>query len=198
MRFSESSDDQLMRLAAGGDFKAFEEALHRHQQRLHNFLYRATGSELAAASLFTLVWVDLYKLRGSHAVAGNLSVALFSLAARRAAKLLQEQPHLHDGPAAAPQGDPGSLEFRADRLRDGLLSLPLKERFTLLLTFFDSLSWREAGAALNDNDESAKLLAVQGLTRLRQRLGDDFFEGGLAKWNTSTQANFLTLTVPDI
>lgn len=180
MAFSELSDEKLMREAAAGRFSAFEEFMERHQGRVMNFFWRLSGSLEAARSLFEGCWAEAYKLRGSQAATQNAQTLLFSLAARRAMRLLSENPGLASPLGSSGAGDQASLSWRSARLNDALLSLPLRERAALLLCFFDSLSYASAALALNEREENMRTLCGQGLGRLRETLGDGFFSAGLS------------------
>jgi DNA-directed RNA polymerase specialized sigma24 family protein len=179
MRFSERSDEALLREAGRGKFAAFEEYFERHQGRLLNFYWRATGSVEAAHELFEESWNDLYKLRISGAASSG-SILLFGVAVRKATRYLSEHPGLGVAKGVVAEGDRSSLEWRSQRLNDALLSLPLRERVALLLCFFDSLNYAQAASCLNEQEENMRILAGQGLGRLRETLGEGFLSGGLA------------------
>src|SRR5690242_9606346 len=118
MAFSDASDEKLMREAAAGRFSAFDEFMERHQGRIYNFLWRLLGSREAASALFEGLWSELYKMRGSQAASRDAATLAFGLAARRAVRLLSENPSLSPPRGAAPGGDPSSLEWRSARLND--------------------------------------------------------------------------------
>lgn len=179
MAFSELSDEKLMREAAAGRFSAFEEFMERHQGRLFNFFWRLCGSVDAARALFEGAWAEIYNLRTSQAAAQGAQTLLFSVAMRKAARLLNENPGLAVPRGAEAAGDKGSLAWRSARLNDVLLSLPLRERAALLLCFFESLSYASAAATLNESEENVRTLCGQGLSRLRETLGEGFLSGGL-------------------
>ena len=179
MPLSELSDETLMREAANGRFSCFEDFLDRHQGRVLNFLWRICGSEETARSLFEACWVELYKVRSSQAASSASQTLLFSIATRKALRLLSENPGLALPRGAAMEGDKSSLAWRSARLNDALLSLPLRERAALLLCFFDSLSYAAAAACLNEREENLRTVVGQGLGRLRETLGDGFLGAGL-------------------
>jgi RNA polymerase sigma-70 factor (ECF subfamily) len=179
MALSELSDERLMRDAASGRFGAFEDFMDRHQGRILNFLWRLSGSEDTARTLFEGTWSELYKLRASQPASQSAQTLLFSLATRKAMRLLAENPSLAIPRGAAMQGDKASLQWRSARLNDALLSLPLRERAALLLCFFDSLSYIAAAACLNEREENLRTLCGQGLGRLRETLGEGFLSAGL-------------------
>jgi DNA-directed RNA polymerase specialized sigma24 family protein len=180
MGFSDLSDEKLMREAAQGRFSAFEEYFERHQGRLMNFYWRLTGSEEAARALFESSWPELYKIRGTQSAAQASSVMLFAVAVRKGMRMLAENPNLSVPRGSAAGGDKSSLSWRSARLNDALLSLPMRERITLLLCFFDSLTYSQAALCLNEREENIRSLAGQGLGRLRETLGEGFLSGGLA------------------
>jgi RNA polymerase sigma-70 factor (ECF subfamily) len=179
MPFSELSDEKLLREASQGRFSAFEEFLERHQERLYNFLWRLCGSEEAAGELFERSFSEFFRMRGSQAASQGATTLLFGVALRLALRKLAEEPGLGVGRGAPPQGDRSSLEWRSARLNEALLSLPVKERAALLLSFFDSFSFAAAAACLNEREENARSLAGRGLGRLAETLGDGFLSGGL-------------------
>ena len=179
MAFSELSDEKLMRDASQGRFAAFEEFLQRHQGRLFNFFWRLTGSREAAGQLFESTWAELYKARGTQAAAQGAATLLFGVGARKALRLMNENPGLGAPKGVGAGPDKSSLEYRSARLNDALLSLPLRERAALLLCFFDSLSFAAAALALNEREENVRTVCGQGLARLRETLGEGFLSSGL-------------------
>lgn len=179
MRFSSLSDEQLLKDAAAGKDSAFEELMERQGQRLFNFLLRMCGHEEVAGRLFEEIWVEMWKLRGSQAAASNLGIALFSLAARKAARHFVENPPPLHPPLARDHPDASSLAWRGSRLQEALNALPMKERAALLLCFFDSFSYAQAATCLSEREEHARELAGEGLRRLKAQLGPDFLGSGL-------------------
>ena len=105
MTLSELSDEKLMREAANGRFSAFEDFMGRHQGRVLNFLWRICGSEETAKGLFEGTWAELYKMRGTQAAANACQTLLFSIATRKAIRLLSENPALGVPRGVAMQGD---------------------------------------------------------------------------------------------
>jgi RNA polymerase sigma-70 factor (ECF subfamily) len=176
---SELSDENLMREAANGRFDAFDQFLHRHQGRVLNYLWRLTADDESTRGLYESVWSELYRMRASQAALQSAQTLLFSIATRKAIRLITENPALAVARGGPLQGDKSSLAWRSARLNDALLSLPLRERAALLLCFFDSLSYAAAASCLNEREENLRTLCGQGLGRLRETLGEGFLSAGL-------------------
>ncbi len=182
MRFSTLNDDTLMRQARDGRFGAFEELVERHQQRLYLFIHRMCGDPRLSALVFSESWAELYRLRGSQAAAAQPTVALFAIAARKLAGRLSV-PGWSPPPGAYDEervSDATDLKWRGARLDEALLALPFKERAALLLCHFDAFKPVDAATCLSEGEENLRMLAGEGLRRLRERLGPDFFGQGLA------------------
>jgi RNA polymerase sigma-70 factor (ECF subfamily) len=179
MPFSELSDEKLLREAAQGRFSAFQEFQERHQARLYNFLWRLCGSVDAADELFEKSFSEFFRMRGSQAAGQGATTLLFGVGLRLALRKLAEEPGLGSSRGAGSGGDRSSLEWRSARLNEALLSLPVKERAALLLSFFDSFSFAATASCLNEREENARVLAGRGLGRLVETLGDGFLDGGL-------------------
>lgn len=168
------SDEQLAAAARDEDLGAWEALIRRHGQRVLAYLDRLCGDEGLARELWVQVFAELWRLRSGLGSGGRTATALFSQATRLALK---------EGgvPATRPvSGDPASLEVRAARLREALLSLPPRQRVALGLCYFDNLAFDEAGRVLGCGGGEAKQLCAEGYAGMVQHLGPGFLTQGLA------------------
>jgi RNA polymerase sigma-70 factor (ECF subfamily) len=171
--YDQHSDEQLAAAARDEDLTAWETLLRRQGPRVLAFLDRMVGDETQARELWLKTWAEAWKLRGGLAGGGRTMTMVFALALRWA---LQAPPP----PAPSPQaGDPASLELRAARLREALLSLPLRQRAALCLCYLDNLPFDEAGRALGCGGGEAKQLCAEGYAALSRHLGPGFLTAGL-------------------
>lgn len=164
-----------MASAARDEIAPWTELLDRFGQRLYNFLYRVCGDETSAMDLANVVWADLYTARTAYDPARAFSSTLFALAWARAQKL---------APPASPMPPPGpgervSLEWRAERLRQALLSLPPRDRAALSLAYLDNLTPEASAVALGELTGQTVERVAQAWAQLSNALGQGFLEAGL-------------------
>jgi RNA polymerase sigma-70 factor (sigma-E family) len=97
---------------------------------------------------------------------------LSRLAYRRLSGWRRWQRSLTDDPPerSAPGDQPGWESRRV--VRDALTQLPLRQRQTLVLRFYASLSVTETAAAMNCSTGTVKSQTTDGLARLRSLLED--------------------------
>jgi len=167
------TDEQLAAAARDQDLDAWDALIRRHGQRLLAFYTRMSGDEALARELWVQAWGELWKMRGTLAGGGRVSTALFTLAARTAVKVAVPK-------AFRPvQGDPMSLEVRAERLRQSLVSVPARSRAALCLCYLDNLGFEEAGRVLACGAGEAKQLCAEGYVSLAGALGPGFLDAGM-------------------
>jgi RNA polymerase sigma-70 factor (ECF subfamily) len=110
-------DERLVVQALGGDRRAFEAIVRRHQRALISHLYRITGQRDAALDLAQEVFLKVYTSLGSYDPRFRFTTWLYRIASNSAIDLLRRREprtcHL-TGEAAddAPDGAHGALAGR--------------------------------------------------------------------------------------
>ena len=161
----ERTDEELLRLARGGDEQAFAALYARRQAALYRFALQMSGSESVAEDAVQEVFMSL--LAPSHGFdpsRGSLASYLFGAARNQVLRRLEKERGYvalqddHEGTRA--RGDERLraahdplAEFvrseRAEIVRQAVLALPVHYREVVVLCELQELSYAEAAAALN-------------------------------------------------
>ena len=81
LRLSDQSDEQLMKRAARGNDRAFEELYNRHARRLQGFFVRRLGNDAELAADFMHdTFLRLYAARETYREGRNFRTWLFTIA----------------------------------------------------------------------------------------------------------------------
>ncbi len=81
LRLSDQSDEQLMKRAARGNDRAFEELYNRHARRLQGFFVRRLGNDTELAADFMHdTFLRLYAARETYREGRNFRAWLFTIA----------------------------------------------------------------------------------------------------------------------
>jgi RNA polymerase sigma factor (sigma-70 family) len=179
-------DEELARLAAGGDAAAFEELVRRYQRPLVNFAYRMLGDPDAAADAaqqaFVQVYLHLPRARLDlpfrpwlYRIARNQ--CLDRLRERRATPFSEvERDDEGDSPllgVADPDPLPDDLLERRDLQRllgAAIQALPERYREVVALRYTTDLTFAEVAEALGIPENTAKTFFQRAKTLLREQL----------------------------
>lgn len=179
------ADEELARLAAGGDAPAFEELVRRYQRPLVNFAYRMLGDRDAAADAAQQAFVQAYL----HLPRARLDLPfrpwLYRIARNQCLDRLRERratpfSELDDaedgGPlqsVADPDPLPDDLAERRDLQRllgAAIQALPERYRAVVALRYTTDLTFAEIATALGIPENTAKTFFQRAKALLRQRL----------------------------
>jgi RNA polymerase sigma-70 factor, ECF subfamily len=188
VRYSETDDGALLRLAHAGDRAAFGELVDRHKDALVAYLARLTGRADEAEDLAQEVFVRLYERARAYRDEGKLRSYLFSIATnlvrsqerqRRRREVLRSiflaPPNGHRSP---PQQQARLLndELRR-RLAEAIADLPLRYRTPLVLYEIEGWSYSEIGELTGCNSGTVKSRIHRGRRRLKECL-EPYRQGG--------------------
>lgn len=168
-------DHELVDQARGGDARAFDRLVERHQARVHATLARMTGDPDLALDLtqdaFIRAWEQLDGFEGRSA----FSTWLYRIAVRLTYDALERGKRRSDeeldaalvDPAPGPADDVEAAE-RAALLQRRIAALPAQQRAVIVLRTWERLPYREIAAILETTETSARVSFHHGLTRLRE------------------------------
>jgi RNA polymerase sigma-70 factor (ECF subfamily) len=164
----EPSDETLARWAAGGDTRAFEQIVLRHQDRLYTLALRLTMSEADAHDCVQEALVSAWRSIGRFRGEARLSTWLYRIVVRKAYDAIEQRRR-----APVPDAEPPAraVETSADERIDILAALArLEPEFRAAVVACDIL-----GLSM---DDAAEVLAVptgtvkSRLSRARGRLAE--------------------------
>jgi len=176
-----ASDEELIRLSAAGDRRAFEALVARHELSLFRFATRSCGSprdaEDALQDGLLAAWRGAATFRGEAAARTWLYQVVIH-ACRRRQRRRSGEPERLDGLEAAeslPSGERGAEERVADAqlgaaLEQALAELPEEAREVLLLRDVEGLSGEEAAAALGVGLAAMKSRLHRARLELKERV----------------------------
>jgi len=162
---------------------AFEQIVHRWEQPMLNFFYRALGDLDAAEDLRQDVFVRLYTYRANYRGTGSFRAWLYQLATnllrtylRRVKPIVPLETKGLDGddealelPADGPTATEVAQRHESERLvRDMLANLSPEDREALTLRFYENLPYAEICQALEIAESTAKSRVYRAVERLRQ------------------------------
>jgi RNA polymerase sigma-70 factor, ECF subfamily len=173
-------DEELVRLARAGEPTAMDELVSRHYAGAYRVALGILRDEEEAADVaqdaFLKAFRGLQGFRGDAsfrtwllAIVANESRGVFRRSGRRKETSLEAA-----GPLASDDEDAEQkLEKREEvaRVRRLLERLPEKQRQSVTLRIFESLSFREIGALIGSTEGAARVNYHHGIRRLREMLG---------------------------
>ena len=183
----ERGDEELMQHYQQGESSALEALVRRHADPLLGFLTRMTGDRAAAEDLFQETFLRVHRKASSFRSGSRFKSWLYAIAAhlaidrrRRTARAptlsldAGEEDRLIDH-LPDPTPGPDVLALDADRhqaVRAALEDLAPRQRATLVLAFFEGLSYPEVATAMGCTVGTVKTQVSRALHILAQRLPD--------------------------
>jgi RNA polymerase sigma-70 factor (ECF subfamily) len=190
---SDPSDEQLMHAYRGGDPRAFEELLARHERPVWSFLRRSVGDPTLAEDLLQEVFLRVVKGRDGwkgeskfstwvYAIARNLCVDQSRRAVHRDAASLdaptrrddERADTLHDHVATRARDAEGLTsdgQLRA-RIDAAVAALPSDQREVFLMREVMDMPFAEIAGVVGAPEPTVKSRMRYALERLRAALGD--------------------------
>ncbi|MDX2186520.1 MAG: sigma-70 family RNA polymerase sigma factor [Opitutaceae bacterium] len=170
----------------GGDDNALDRILGRWEQTLFGFAYRYVQNESDARDLAAETLVRLYENRADLREDTRLSAWLFTTLAnlcrnhlrwrsRHPSVPLEEEVGGDDGGVVVASSDPSPRSLAMERetlaaVQNAIEQLPHDLKVTLLLYYFENLSYREIGAVLGCAERSVETRLYRARQQLRPLL----------------------------
>jgi RNA polymerase sigma-70 factor (ECF subfamily) len=187
-----STDESLMAAYVGGDKAAFGELVHRYGNGVLGYLVHMTGNRDQAEDLFQETFKKVHEK--SHTFRGeHFKSWLFTIATRTAIDAARRKKvatvslnqkfdcDCDDGPAprasleaqdATDPADDAVREEQKAQVREAIETLPVRQRATLILAYYQQLSYREVARVLNCSIGTVKAQMSRALVTLAHRLPD--------------------------
>jgi len=189
----EKTDNSLIEAHRRGDREAFGELVRRYGDGVLGYLVKMSRNREQAEDLFQETFKRVHEK--AHTFRGsNFKSWLFRIATHVAIDGMRKRKRLHlvslSQPLDCPDGNCESLEAvaaaddswdpseqaqraeQARKVRQAIASLPTKQRATLVLAYYQQLSYREVAATLGCSVGTVKTQMYRALRTLAERLPD--------------------------
>lgn len=183
------SDEALFARAAGGDRKAFELVVERHEVAIRRLCRSLLADPSLADEVAQETFLQLWQVRKRYASVTSVRALLYTMTRNRCRSLLRRRAVLHfvglDTPddvreSSSAVGADDMLGNRqvAEAVDRALRSLPEKFRTPLVLRFVDGLEYEEIATVLGRTPSTARSRVHYGLKALAKKLPPE-----LRPWN---------------
>jgi RNA polymerase sigma-70 factor (ECF subfamily) len=187
-----SSDESLLAAHLAGDQAAFRELVQRYGDGVLGYLCHMTGNRSQAEDLFQETFKRVHEKAHTFR-GGRFKSWLFTIATRAAIdsgrrrrrvtmiSLDQQGDCDEDGPsqlstlAADSANDPADEVVREERkqqVRQAVERLPVKQRATLIMAYYQQLSYQEVAQAMGCSVGTVKTQMSRALAALARTLPD--------------------------
>jgi RNA polymerase sigma-70 factor (ECF subfamily) len=185
----ENTDKSLIEAHCQGDPTAFGEIVHRYGDGILGYLIHMTGNREQAEDIFQETFKRVHEK--SHTLRGNeFKSWLFKIATnaafdglRRKIRVSSREKSLNfadcdgeknAGPAIADHSHNPSVEVekaeQVEQVRQAIISLPDRQRATLVMAYYQQLSYRQVASALGCSVGTVKTQMYRALRTLAQKL----------------------------
>jgi RNA polymerase sigma-70 factor (ECF subfamily) len=161
-------------LISAGSPGSFEVLFARHKDRVYRLARSLTGDRWLADDATQEVFIRLFRGRRRWRQKGRLETLLYRMTVITTRELLRKQRTEHTMRArllrepAPTQIQSAEMEPDTRELDQLLAALPLRQRETLLLRFYEGLSVRDTARALGCREGTVKAHSHRALRRLRE------------------------------
>jgi RNA polymerase sigma-70 factor, ECF subfamily len=192
MPLDDQCDRDLMTRLARGDVSALETLIDRWQRPLHSFVFRYLQDGEAARELVQETFLRVYHARERYDRSQRFAGWLFRIAANLARNRLRwrrRHPEVSlddEGPPAEASGTfasplterqhPGDVLAGAEAvaaLREAIAQMPHALKTTLLLHYYEELSYREIAGALGCSERGVESRLYRARRWLARRLAPE-------------------------
>jgi len=188
---AQSSDDaedvRLMHLVAGGDTRAFEELIERHQALVAGTVARMLGSNADVEDIAQQVFIRVWKSAGRYVAKAKFTTWLLKITRNLVFnEMRRAKRHPHLPVQIEPEAEEIPLKDEQTQAPDAMLletelqsaiekaigQLPETQRMALVLRRYEELSYDEIAEVLDLSVPAVKSLLFRARTELRDRLRD--------------------------
>ncbi len=184
----EASDEALALALQGGEERALDELVRRHQQRLYAVAYRLTFNREDALDITQEAFIKAYRKIGSWKPTGSFQAWLLRLTTNQAIDHLRRakrygmrsagdvtrlESHVELAAPASAETDRavGGIEIE-ERIQGALLTLSPSQRTVFVLRHYEGMKLREIAPVLGCSVGSVKVHLFRALRKLREELKD--------------------------
>ncbi len=169
-------DETLIARFRGGERRAFDELVARHEKAIFRMALRSLRDQADAEDVTQRAFVQAFRrldgFRGDSSFRTWLYRIAFNLVvthARDAGRARRAMQSLDAPPPAAPV----ERDESSRRLRAAVAQLPLKQRLVVELRIYDELPFREVAQIADCSEDAAKMNFHHALKKLRVLLQEN-------------------------
>ncbi len=163
------SDSELAELARGGDRAAFEELLHRHDERLRGLAYRLVADRQGMDEALLEAYVNAFKGLPRLRPGKDVGEWLYRLTYNACVDEIRRQQAEPDEPRSQGRGVVSTSEV----VREALSELPPSQRVTVVLVDGEGFHHGEVAEILGVAPGTVSSRLYRARTKLRRRLWDE-------------------------
>ena len=182
---NDAEDVRLMELVSGGDTKAFQTLIERHQALVVGTVARMLGSNSDVEDLAQQVFLRVWRSAGRYVPRAKFTTWLLKITRNLVFnEMRRTKRQAHIPIQLEPQGDDlpikdESVQSPAESLleqelqqaiENAILQLPETQRMALILRRYDGRSYEEIGDILDLSVPAVKSVLFRARTELRTRL----------------------------
>ncbi len=184
----DASDEALALALQGGEERALDELVRRHQQRLYSVAYRMTFNREDALDITQDAFIKAYRKIGSWKPTGSFQAWLLRLTTNQAidhirrrkrygmrsageAARVEMDVELAAPAAAETDRAAGVLEIE-ERIHRALSTLSPSQRTVFVLRHYEGMKLREIAPVLGCSVGSVKVHLFRAMRKLREELRD--------------------------
>ncbi len=184
----EASDEALALALQGGEERALDELVRRHQQRLYAVAYRLTFNREDALDITQDAFIKAYRKIGSWKPTGSFQAWLLRLTSNQAIDHLRRakrygmrsagdaarlDSHVELAASASAETDRavGGIEIE-ERIQEALSKLSPSQRTVFVLRHYEGMKLREIAPVLGCSVGSVKVHLFRAMRKLREELKD--------------------------
>ncbi len=177
---SKENDQDLIKLVAIGDEKAFEQLVRKYEQAVFSTIYRYIGNrddvEDLAQEIFLKIWRNAKKFKGKS----KFSTWLYRIVVNHCINYRRKHKYKHASLDEMTEKGiiPESLKVtpdweqkrRVEFVRKAVNELPERQRMALVLSQFEGRSYKEIAEIMKVSLSSVESLIFRGRSSLREKL----------------------------
>ena len=178
-------EGEIIGRVLAGDREAFADLVDAYKGPVFRLAFRMTGNSRDADDLTQEIFLRAFQSLGRFRPGERFFPWLYTVGLNvirnhlRKGKALPEDGSATGAPEVTdPRGDPADAVLygeRSRRIQAYLLSLPPTVRETLVLRFYEGMSFEDIAAMTGDSLSGAKMKAYRGLEKIRVMMEQDGF-----------------------
>ncbi|RLA90937.1 MAG: hypothetical protein DRG20_02525 [Deltaproteobacteria bacterium] len=173
-------DIQLIECYLSGDDSAMAKLIDKYQKEVYFFVYRFLGDKEDAKDVTQTIFIKLFRKIKQFKRKSSFKTWLFSIAVN-SCKNFKKHKYISissEDMSRIPDSKDIQTEVikkeQKEMIKRGLLSLPKKQRITLILRIFHELPYKDISKIMRCSESTAKSNFFFGIERLKEIIGEKY------------------------